>query len=112
MHKEWKSNLLGNDINDEGYPFVQIEESEIIDNNEKCIIDHKLKNARVFCVLNNRTKDISFKIFTHNVATDNPINLKRANIDESELLSTRVYSKFFRAYQERAFKEKGFLLKK
>lgn len=42
------------------------------------------KNERVLYVFNNRTQDNLFKIFTDNIAIDNPINLNRANIDKSE----------------------------
>lgn len=66
------------------------DESEIIGNNKEIFqmyVRHNRlssKNERVLYVFNNRTQDNLFKIFTDNIAIDNPINLNRANIDKSE----------------------------
>ena len=55
-----------------GYASVEIDESEIIGNSQEIywmfgIIDRKIKDARIFCVLNNRTKENILAIIKNNV---------------------------------------------
>ena len=61
MHSYWDKNLLGLEINmDLGYPSVEIDESKIISSGYEIywmfsIIDRTTKEARVRCVLTNRS---------------------------------------------------------
>ena len=60
-HEEWKKKPLGMEPSTNGVPRVEIDESEIIGNQNKILwmfgmIDRADKEARVFCVMNNRTK--------------------------------------------------------
>ena len=64
MHRNWTKKLLGEDgiLDDNGYISCEIDESEIIGNQNVIywmfgIIERSTKEARVFCVLNNRTKE-------------------------------------------------------
>ena len=64
FHLRWSKKLIGEDTNidDIGYTSVEIDESEIIGNINTVywmfgIIDRNTKEARAFCVLNNRTKE-------------------------------------------------------
>ena len=62
FHEHWKLNPLGAEPSNKGVPRVEIDESEIIDNQDKILwmfgmIDRADKEARVFCVMNNRTKE-------------------------------------------------------
>ena len=62
MHKIWEKELLGIEINPEfGYPAVEIDESKIISSGEEIYwmfgaIDRNTKDARIWCVLKDRTK--------------------------------------------------------
>ena len=62
MHKEWKKSMLGVEPCTGGVPRVEIDESKIIGNSEKVyymfgIIDRSNKNCRVFCVMDNRSRE-------------------------------------------------------
>ena len=66
------------------------------------MVDRVTKNARVYCVLDNRTKECLLPILVKNVYTVDDIN---SNIYESEedlhnnCFSTRIYSDCWSAYQ-------------
>ena len=114
MHSKWKENFLGNVNSELGYGSVEIDESEIIGNSNEIywmfgIIDRKTKNARVFCVLNNRTKERLLPIIWNNVLTEEN---EENNLPEINSIKTRVYSDCFSSYQVNDFKEKGYLLKR
>ena len=75
-----------------GVPRVEIDESEIIGNQNKILwmfgmIDRADKEARVFCVMNNRTKEnllpiIKENIYTHN-ESENEDSDENINLDIS-----------------------------
>ena len=73
------------------------------------IIERSIKNPRVFCVLNNRTKENLLPIIWKNLLTEEN---EEPNLMEIESIKTRVYSDCFSSYQVNDFKEKGYLLKR
>ena len=106
MHKQWASNLIGEEICDEGYASIEIDESEIIGNENIIywmfgIIDGKPKNGRVYCVLSDRTKRNLLPIVKKNVVTNDN---EDDNIPENISTKTRIYSDCFRTYQINDFK--------
>ena len=62
-------------------------------------------------MLNNRNQLNLLKIFKDNVASNNMDDLDEDNINEVNLVNTRVYSDCFRAYQPNTFRDKGYILK-
>ena len=73
------------------------------------IICRKTKDARVYCVLNNRTKQKLLHIIKDNVII---ISSEEDNLDEINIVKTRIFSDYFRSYQTNDFKNLGFILKK
>ena len=71
------------------------------------IIDRIPKEARIFCVLNNRTADNLMRIIINNIATTNNINLED---DYNEI--PLIYSDSFTAYQPNNFRQYGYILKR
>ena len=70
-------------------------------------IDHNAKDARIWCVLNNRTKE---RLLT---LVKNYINIDRADEeDEIHSIRTRVFSDSFSSYQVSDFSILGFILKR
>ena len=68
------------------------------------IINRATKEARVFSVLNNRTKENLLPIIKNNIATDeNAIN-EEEELSEDESVKTRIYSDCFSSYQANDFK--------
>ena len=74
MHRNWTKKLLGEDgiLDDNGYISCEIDESEIIGNQNVIywmfgIIERSTKEARVFCVLNNRTKENLLPLIKSNI---------------------------------------------
>ena len=60
-HLKWKKTFLGEEIGATGYPSIEIDESKIIGNSNTVywmfgLICRTTREARIFCVLNNRTK--------------------------------------------------------
>ena len=79
MHRNWILHPLGSEPSEKGMPRIEIDESEIIVNqNNKNrmfgLIAPIDKEARVFCVLNNRTKENLLPIIERNVLTNNTDN--------------------------------------
>ena len=74
------------------------------------IINRATKEARVFCVLNNRTKENLLPIIKNNIATDENENNEDEDLSEKESVKTRIYSDCFRSYQVNDFKEMGYIL--
>ncbi len=119
MHLKWSKSLLGEDgtLDKNGYISCEIDESEIIGNNNVIywmfgIINRATKEARVFYVLNNRTKENLLPIIKNNIATDeNAIN-EEEELSEDESVKTRIYSDCFSSYQVNDFKEMGYILNK
>ena len=74
MHENWKNNFLGTDISEGGVPRLEIDESKIIGNENKVywmfgIIDRSSKECRVFCVLDNRSRETLLPLVTKNIYT-------------------------------------------
>ena len=69
------------------------------------IIDRGTKEARVFCVLNNRTKENLLPLVKNNVITDENNN---EEMSEDENIQTRIYSDCFASYQTNRFRENGY----
>ena len=98
---------MGSEPAENGVPRIEIDESEIIGNQNNIIwmfglIVRADKKTRVFCVLNNRTKENLLPIIERNVLTndtDNNLNLK-----------TRIYSDSYASYQPNDFEERGYIL--
>ena len=106
--------------NTNGVPRVEIDESEIIGNQNKILwmfgmIDRADKEARVFCVMNNRTKENLLPIIKENIYTSNE-NENEENEDSDEnnnlaiSLKTRIYSDCYSVYQTNDFKDMGYIL--
>ena len=62
MHKIWSLHPLGSEQAENGVPRIKIDESKIIGNQNNIIwmfglIDRADNEERVFCVMNNRTKE-------------------------------------------------------
>ena len=127
MHKVWDKNLLGVIINPElGYGSVEIDESKIISSNNLIywmfgVIDRNTKEARVRCVLNNRTKDKLLPIIKKYVYSGNDsdeLDLDEYDeegniiIEENYSIKTRVFSDCFRSYQIEDFDNMGYILKR
>ena len=116
MHYNWSKKLLGEDgiLDDNGYISCEIDESEIIGNQNVIywmfgIIDRGTKEARVFCVLNNRTKENLLPLVKNNIITD---EINNVVMPEDENVQTRIYSDCFRTYQVNDFKDMGYILKR
>ena len=116
MHYNWSKKLLGEDgiLDDNGYISCEIDEREIIGNQNVIywmfgIIDRGTKEARVFCVLNDRTKENLLPLVKNNIITDEHNNV---GMPEDENVQTRIYSDCFRTYQVNDFKDMGYILKR
>ena len=108
FHSIWSHNLLALEPAEDGHPSIEIDESSIIGNSNSVIwvfgiIDRSDKQARLFCVMNNRTKQNLLPLIKNNVNTIAPI-------DGNNEYTTRVYSDCFSSYQERDFTEMNFIL--
>ena len=119
MHHNWSEKLLGEDaiLDDNGYISCEIDESEIIGNQNVIywmfgIIERSTKEARVFCVLNNRTKENLLPLVKNNIITDEHYNNDDEEISEEENVQTRVYSDCFSSYQVNDFRNMGYILKR
>ena len=116
MHAEWETNLLGIEINkDLGYSSVEIDESKIISSGNLIfwmfgVIDRNTKEARVRCVLNNRTKENLLPLIEKYVNTNDIY--EEDNVSEDLSIKTRVFSDCFSSYRVSDFKELGFILKR
>ena len=117
VHLNRSKSLLDEDgiLDKNGYISCEIDESEIIGNNNVIywmfgIINRATKEARVFCVLNNRTKENLLPIIKNNIATDENENNEDEDLSEAESVKTRIYSDCFRSYQVNDFKEMGYIL--
>ena len=75
-YEEWKKKPLGMEPSTNGVARVEIDESEIIGNQNKILwmfgmIDRADKEARVFCVMNNRTKENLLHLIKENIYISN-----------------------------------------
>ena len=62
MHKIWNNKIMEDNFTKNGYPILEVDESENIGNNEVIywifgIIDRITKESRVFCIFNDRTSN-------------------------------------------------------
>ena len=113
FHKKWRKSFIGMEIGPNGYGAVEIDESEIIGNQEHIywmfgLIDRFTREARVYCILENRTKQNLLPIIKNNVMTNELEGDEYNNVNEST--KTRIYSDCFQSYQPRDFKEMGYIL--
>ena len=116
--EEWKKKPLGMEPSTNGVARVEIDESEIIGNQNKILwmfgmIDRADKEARVFCVMNNRTKEnllpiIKENIYTYDENEENEDSDENINLDIG--YKTRIYSDCFSVYQANDFEEMGYIL--
>ena len=116
MHIKWSKTLLGEDsiLDNNGYISCEIDESEIIGNSNVIywmfgIVERSTKEARIFCVLNNRTKENLLPLIKNNVIT---AENEDEDLSENESVKTRIYSDCFSSYQVNDFKEMGYILKR
>ena len=119
MHHNRPKKLPGGDgiLDDNGYISCEIDESEIIGNQNVIywkfgIIERSTKEARVFCVLNNRTKENLLPLIKSNIVTDENYNNDNEEISEEDNVQTRVYSDSFSSYQVNDFRNMGYILKR
>ena len=106
-HTQWKNEPLGIEPAENGKSRIEIDESKVIGNSNSIIwmfglIDRYNKDARIFCVMSNRTKEKLLPIVKDNVYTN----------DMDDETKTRIYSDSFAAYQEEDFENMGFKLNK
>ena len=92
-HKQWKNEPLGIEPAENRKSRIEIDESKVIGNSNSIIwmfglIDRYNKDARVFCVMSNRTKEKLLPIVRNNVYTN----------DMNDETKTRIYSDSFAAY--------------
>ena len=112
MHIKWKKDLHAIEINPElGYPFVEIGESIIISSGNEIfwmfgLIDRHTKDARIRCILNNRTKERLLPIVKEYINTYVDVE------EEQYSIRTRVFSDSFSSYQINDFDNLGLILKK
>ena len=74
MHENWKNNILGYEISEGGVARLEIDESKIIGNQNKVywmfeIIGRSTKDCRVFCILDNISRETLFPFVIKNVFT-------------------------------------------
>ena len=115
--KNWNTKFLGMEIGMNSYDSVEIDESEIIGNENEIywmfgLIDRITKEARIFSILNDRTKSNLLKYVKNNVYTNNEDDINNDEFSENELLNTRIYSDCFASYQPADFQNLGYLLKR
>ena len=109
MHKTWESNIFGIEPSGKGVARIEIDESKIIGNSDKIIwmfgmIDRVDKEARIYCVKEDRTQEILLNIVKNNAYTFND------NLDDETTFNTRIYSDCLARYQPLAFKNAGYKL--
>ena len=120
MHKNWKNKLLGESITEKGFAAIEIDESEIIGNSEIIywmfgLIDRVTKEARIFCVLNDRTKNNLLPLVKNNVLSNDMNEFEddeNMEIDEEYQINTRIYSDCYSSYQVNDFLNMGYILKR
>ena len=114
LHCNWKKLLLGQEIGNLGFHAIEIDESAIIGNNHRIywilgLIDRITKEARIFCVLENRTRDNLLPFVKENVNTNDNVE---EEISEAESNKARIYSDCFQSYQVSDFARMNYILKR
>ena len=92
---------------------MEIDESKIISHGNDIIsmfgmIDRYTKEARVFCVMNNRTKENLLPIIKNNINTtisDEEDEEEEEDDNNEYNFQTRIYSDCFSSYQTKDFRE-------
>ena len=107
-HKKLNETMLGMEPDEGGVGRIEIDESELIGRENQILlmfglIDRKNKDARVFCVMENRRKENLLPIICNNVYTPNFVE---GGLD----LRTRIYSDCFSVYRENDFDSLGYVL--
>lgn len=97
-HTLWKNEPLGLEPAENGKSRIEIDESKIIGNSNTVIWMFGLivrfnKDARIFCIIWDRTKEKLLPIVKDNVYTN----------DENDETRTRIYSDYFATYQTEDF---------
>ena len=83
MHAIWEINLLRIEINPElVYPTVEIDESKIISSGNEInwmfgIIDHNTKEAKLWCVLSDKTKERLLPLIRKHVSNNYGLDVGR-----------------------------------
>ena len=95
MHYNWSKSLLGEEgeLDKNGYISCEIDESEIIGNSNVIywmfeIMERSTKEARNFCVLNNRTKENLLPLVKNNVITTEEGDNDDEDLTENENVKT------------------------
>ena len=113
-----EKNPLGTEPDKGGVARVEIDESKIIGNYNKVyyqfwMIDRVNKKARVYCVLDNRTKESLLPLIKNNIYTIDDIRVNHyesiQDLNEN-CFSTRIFSDCWSTYQRIDFKNMGFVL--
>jgi len=104
----WQRSPMALEPTDQGYPAVEIDETSIIGNSNSVIwafgiIDRSNKEARIFCVLNDRRKETLLPLIKNKVYTNPPQNGYRD-------LTTQVFSDCFASYRQEDFRDMDFIL--
>ena len=73
------------------------------------LIDRITKEARIFCVLENSTRDNLLPFVKENVNTNDN---QEEEISEAESTKTRIYSDCFQSYQVSDFARMNYILKR
>ena len=108
FHMMWKRQPLALEPTDQGYPEIEIDKTSIIGNANSIIwafgiIDRCIKDARIFCVLNDRRKETLLPLIRKNVSTMPPHN-------GNNEFTTRVFSDFFASYRKEDFMGMDYIL--
>ena len=109
-HNLWSKSFLGQTINTYGYASVEIDESKIISNGNETfwkfgMISRETKEASVYCVLNDRTKNNLLAIIKKNIIT---YDEEDEDLSEINSIKTRIYSDSYSSYQPNDFKNAGY----
>ena len=106
-HKKWNNEQMGLEPDITGVSRLEIEESPIIGNANNVlwmfgIIDRVDKNARVWCVMDDRLKQKLLPYVKNNVYTP-------PNNNDNEF-KTQIYSDCYSVYRQEDFSTMGFVL--
>ena len=106
-HKKWNESKLGSEPVDGGVSRIEIDESEIIGRENQILwmfgfIDSYDNTPRVFCSMENRTKENLLPIITKNIYTYE----YQREID----LRTPIYSDCLASYRENGLANMDFIL--
>ena len=117
MHKNQSNNFLGETIGEEGYGSIEIDESTIVGNSNITywmfgLVHRETKEARVYCVLNDRSKNNLIPIIKRNVITNYNEDEDYPDLNEENSTKTRIYSDCWSTYQVKDFNQLGYILRR